>query len=97
MSDAAQDEPIAPPTALPAPGAPSRARRVGAVVGRAAGTAAKGTREVIRRNPTADRVYRTGVGVVGGGTVALGIVLMPLPGTGALVALGGLGILASEF
>ncbi|WP_291057679.1 PGPGW domain-containing protein, partial [Herbiconiux sp.] len=42
-------------------------------------------------------VYRTGVGVVGGGTVALGVVMIPLPGPGALVALGGLGILSTEF
>ena len=76
---------------------PSRARRVGAVIGRAAGSAARGTRETIRRNPKADRVYRAGVGVVGGGTVALGVVLIPLPGPGALIALGGLGILSTEF
>lgn len=55
------------------------------------------TRSVIRRNPTADRVYRTSVGVVGGATVALGIVLIPLPGPGALVSLGGLAILGTEF
>lgn len=55
------------------------------------------TRNVIRRNPTADRVYRTSVGVVGGATVALGIVLIPLPGPGALVSLGGLAILGTEF
>ena len=73
------------------------AKRLGKAVGRAAGSAARGTRETIRRNPTADRVYRTGVGVVGGGTVALGVVLMPLPGPGALIALGGLGILSTEF
>ncbi|MBB5842017.1 uncharacterized protein (TIGR02611 family) [Conyzicola lurida] len=76
---------------------PSTADRVGAAVGRAAGTVARGTRETIRRNPTADRVYRTGVGVVGGGAVALGVVMIPLPGPGALVALGGLGILSTEF
>jgi len=79
----------------PAPGhtPPTVTRRLGAGLRRAA----HGTREVIRRNPTADRAYRAGVGVVGGGTVALGVVLMPLPGPGALVALGGLGILSTEF
>jgi len=65
--------------------------------GRAAARAARGTRRTIRRSPSADRAYRVGVGAVGGTTVALGVVLMPLPGPGALVALGGLGILASEF
>ncbi|HEY9424227.1 MAG TPA: PGPGW domain-containing protein [Microterricola sp.] len=75
----------------------SNAKRVGAAFGRATSTAAHRARHVIRRNQTVNTVYRTGVGVVGGGTVALGIVLMPLPGPGALIALGGLGILATEF
>ncbi|MGO7983524.1 hypothetical protein ACC691_37385, partial [Rhizobium johnstonii] len=48
-----------------------------ASVGRATRNAAHGTRETIRRNPTADKVYRTGVGVVGGSTVALGVVMIP--------------------
>jgi hypothetical protein len=72
-----------------APTPPTMGRRVGSAMGRAARGAAHGTRETIRRNPTADKVYRTGVGVVGGSTVALGVVLMPLPGPGALIALGG--------
>lgn len=59
--------------------------------------AARATRAAIRRNPGADRVYRTSVGVVGAGTVALGVVLMPLPGPGALIALGGLAVLGTEF
>ena len=55
------------------------------------------TRALIRKNPTVDRVYRTGVGVVGGGTVALGVVMIPLPGPGALIAVGGLALLGTEF
>ena len=58
---------------------------------------ANAAREFIRKNPKADKVYRTGVGVVGGGVTALGVVLIPLPGPGALVALGGLAILGTEF
>jgi uncharacterized protein (TIGR02611 family) len=54
-------------------------------------------RDLIRKNPTANRVYRTGVGVVGGGVTALGVALIPLPGPGVLVALGGLAILGTEF
>ena len=73
------------------------ARRVGRAAGRLAASAAKGTREKIRQNPTANRVYRTGVGVVGGGTVALGVALIPLPGPGSLVAIGGLALLGTEF
>ena len=75
----------------------STAAKVGAAVGRAAGSAAKGTRSVIRSNPTANRVYRTTVGVVGGTTVALGVVLIPLPGPGSLLAVGGLALLGTEF
>ena len=59
-------------------------------------SAARSAREAIRRNPTLDQAYRTGVKVVGGTTVGLGVVLMPLPGPGALIALGGLAILGTE-
>jgi len=78
-------------------GPDSAARRAGQALGRAAGSALVGGRAAIRRNPTANKVYRAGVGVVGGTTVALGVALIPLPGPGALVALGGLGILGTEF
>lgn len=40
---------------------------------------------------------RASVAVIGGSTVALGIVLLPLPGPGTLVILGGLTILGREF
>ena len=76
---------------------PSPASRLGAALGRAAGSALIGGRAAIRKNPTANKVYRAGVGVVGGTTVALGVALIPLPGPGALVALGGLGLLGTEF
>ncbi|GAA1731065.1 PGPGW domain-containing protein [Microcella frigidaquae] len=59
-------------------------------------TAARSAREAIRRNPKLDQAYRTGVKVVGGTTVGLGVVLMPLPGPGTLIALGGLAILGTE-
>ena len=75
----------------------SGGRSVGHVAGRAAARAARGTRRAIRRDPRLDRAYRIGVGAVGGTTVALGVALIPLPGPGSLVALGGLGILATEF
>jgi|GEM_PF-1468319 len=91
---AAPDE--TPDRSDPTPRA-TTARRVGAVVGRAAGSALVGGRAAIRRSPRANRVYRTGVGIVGGTTVALGIAMIPLPGPGALIALGGLGILGTEF
>lgn len=59
-------------------------------------SAAAAAREAIRRRPKLDQAYRTGVKVVGGTTVGLGVVLMPLPGPGTLIALGGLAILGTE-
>ena len=67
------------------------ARRSTPVRGRAAAV-----REAIRQRPGLDKAYRTGVKVVGGTTVGLGVVLMPLPGPGTLIALGGLAILGTE-
>jgi uncharacterized protein (TIGR02611 family) len=90
------DSPASDP-ASPTDTTPSTAARAGAALGRAAGSALVGGRAAIRRNPTANKVYRTGVGVVGGTTVALGVALIPLPGPGSLIALGGLGILGTEF
>ena len=58
--------------------------------------AAAAAREAIRKRPALDKAYRTGVKVVGGTTVGLGVVLMPLPGPGMLIALGGLAILGTE-
>jgi ABC-type cobalamin transport system permease subunit len=86
-------------TDAPSP-ASTPSARAGRLVGSALGSAraaAGGARRAIRRNPTADKAYRTAVGVTGGATVALGVVLIPLPGPGALVALGGLAMLGSEF
>jgi hypothetical protein len=79
---------------------PTNAARAGRLVGSALGSArvaAGGARRLIRRNPTADKAYRAAVGVTGGATVALGVALIPLPGPGSLVALGGLAMLGTEF
>ncbi|MCS5722537.1 PGPGW domain-containing protein [Herbiconiux sp. CPCC 203407] len=97
--NASDDESTAPrqPQSGVGDAAKNFGRALGRAAGRTAGKAAHGAREGIRKNPTANSAYRTGVGVVGGGTVALGVVLMPLPGPGALIALGGLGILSTEF
>ena len=73
------------------------ARKAGRAVGRVVGQAAHGTRAAIRKNPKADKVYRTAVGVTGTGTVLLGVALIPLPGPGSLIALGGLALLGTEF
>ncbi|WP_159499980.1 PGPGW domain-containing protein [Microbacterium sp. 18062] len=58
---------------------------------------ARDLRETLRRHPRADRIYRTSVGAAGGAATALGVVLIPLPGPGAVIALGGLALLGTEF
>ena len=42
-------------------------------------------------------LWRIGVTVLGGLVVAIGIVLLPLPGPGWVIIFGGLGILATEY
>jgi uncharacterized protein (TIGR02611 family) len=42
-------------------------------------------------------IRRAGVAVAGGATVLVGIALIPLPGPGTLVVLGGLTVLRKEF
>ncbi|WP_341953094.1 PGPGW domain-containing protein [Salinibacterium sp. TMP30] len=76
---------------------PSAAARAGSALGHVASSAARGTRAAIRKNPTSNRVYRTTIGVVGGTTVVLGIALIPLPGPGSLITVGGLALLGTEF
>jgi uncharacterized protein (TIGR02611 family) len=79
---------------------PTPASRAGRLVGSALGTArgaGRAARRQIRKSPKADKAYRTAVGVTGGATVALGVALIPLPGPGSLVALGGLAMLGTEF
>jgi uncharacterized protein (TIGR02611 family) len=44
-----------------------------------------------------DAVRKAAVAVTGGTLVATGVVLMPLPGPGTLIAFVGLGVLGSEF
>lgn len=54
-------------------------------------------REGIRRRPLANMIYRTLVTIIGFLVVALGILLLPLPGPGWLIVFLGLGILATEY
>lgn len=55
------------------------------------------TLEVIRANPTGRVALKVAVGLAGLLVVAVGAVLIPLPGPGWLIVLGGLGIWAIEF
>ena len=84
-------------SAQPSQAQPSSTQRLGHTVGRHAAETRARARLTIRQHPTVWRVYRAGIGVVGGGTVALGVILMPLPGPGTLIGLGGLALLATEF
>jgi uncharacterized protein (TIGR02611 family) len=42
-------------------------------------------------------IWRIGITVVGAAVLAVGIVLLPLPGPGWLIIFAGLGLLASEY
>jgi len=46
---------------------------------------------------TSGPLRRASVAVAGGATVVLGLALIPLPGPGTLVVLGGLAVLRKEF
>jgi uncharacterized protein (TIGR02611 family) len=54
-------------------------------------------RRKIRSHPHSHLLYRIIVGVVGLFVVALGLILVPLPGPGWLVVILGLAVWASEF
>ena len=54
-------------------------------------------REGIRERPGPYRLYKIGVGVLGGGIVIGGLALVPLPGPGWVIVFVGLAILATEF
>ena len=54
-------------------------------------------RRRIRSTPTAARVYRVGVFVLGLVVVVVGILLIPFPGPGWLIVIGGLAIWSTEF
>lgn len=54
-------------------------------------------RDAVRQHPALNLAYRVGVAVVGAGVIALGILLLPLPGPGWVIIFVGLGLLASEF
>jgi uncharacterized protein (TIGR02611 family) len=54
-------------------------------------------RDRVRRLPGGRLAWRIVVTVLGVAVVAIGIVLLPLPGPGWLIIFAGLGILASEY
>lgn len=51
----------------------------------------------MRSNPATRVPYRVAVGTVGALVIAGGVLLIPFPGPGWLIVIGGLAILASEF
>ena len=58
---------------------------------------ARTTIAIIRANPTGRIAWRIGIAVAGALVVGLGIFLIPLPGPGWLIVIGGLAIWAVEF
>ena len=54
-------------------------------------------RERVRRLPGGFLAWRIGVTVLGLAIIAVGIVLLPLPGPGWLIIFAGLGLLATEY
>lgn len=54
-------------------------------------------RDRVRALPGGRIVWRVAVTIIGTAVVAIGIVLLPLPGPGWLIIFGGLGILATEY
>jgi uncharacterized protein (TIGR02611 family) len=51
----------------------------------------------IRSHPTGSVAFRTGIAVLGGMVVVLGLILVPLPGPGWLIVFAGVSIWAVEF
>jgi uncharacterized protein (TIGR02611 family) len=56
-----------------------------------------GIRARIRALPGGRLAWRIAVSVLGGAIIAIGIVLLPLPGPGWLIIFAGLGILGTEY
>jgi uncharacterized protein (TIGR02611 family) len=54
-------------------------------------------RRRVRQLPGGFLIWRIGITIVGVLVVAIGVVLLPLPGPGWLIIFGGLGILATEY
>lgn len=81
--------PAVPPSGTAAPGGPPERPRWRERI--------RLTLEVIRANPTGRIALKVFIGVAGLLVVALGAALIPLPGPGWLIVLGGIGIWAIEF
>ena len=54
-------------------------------------------RDRVRSWPGGALLWRIGVTIVGVAIIAIGIILLPLPGPGWLIIFGGLGLLATEY
>jgi uncharacterized protein (TIGR02611 family) len=66
--------------------------------GRSGGPArTRGVRAALRRNAVTRYLYQALVALLGAGVIAVGIVLLPLPGPGWVIIFLGLGVWASEF
>jgi uncharacterized protein (TIGR02611 family) len=61
------------------------------------GSRVSSVREHARRTPAGRIAWRAAVTVAGVAVIAIGVVLLPLPGPGWLIIFGGLGLLATEY
>jgi uncharacterized protein (TIGR02611 family) len=57
----------------------------------------RGVRARVRERPGGRVAWRVGVTLVGLAIIALGVVLLPLPGPGWVIIFAGLGLLATEY
>ncbi|WP_404382968.1 TIGR02611 family protein [Knoellia locipacati] len=73
---------------------PARESSVGPAAGRDDDWA---WRQRLRASPKSARIYRIGVFVLGLVVVVVGLLLIPFPGPGWLIVIGGLAIWATEF
>lgn len=51
----------------------------------------------VHANAYASRIYKGAVALTGTAVIIIGLILVPLPGPGWLIVLGGVAIIASEF
>ena len=60
-------------------------------------TGVRGLRARVRSTPAGRLAWRIGVTIAGVAVIAVGIVLLPLPGPGWLIIFAGLGLLGTEY
>src|SRR3990170_3021784 len=75
----------------------NRRARSGVEKGMAIAVSESSDSPATRRPPVRHHARRVSVAMAGGSTVAIGLILIPLPGPGTLIVIAGLSILGREF